>query len=286
MKALRIKFVDFCGEEFFTWLLSRRFDIIKDDNPEFIFFGDENFGTENLKYSRSLFTKIFFTGENRRPENYDCDYAVTFDHNFNEWHYRLPGYAIAPFGYRNDYPINTLFNIHNTKFEKTDFCAFIHRNGGCRERNYFFNLLNSYKKVNAAGYLFNNTGFIVENTIKAKIEYCKKHKFVMAFENGSHPGYVTEKILDGFYSNSIPIYWGSKTVGIDFNTDAFINGHDFNSFEELLEYIVKIDKDDALYNNIVSQPKLKYNLPTSVLIYNNFLHWFDSVVYEKRSKRK
>ena len=38
----------------------------------------------------------------------------------------------------------------------------------------------------------------------------KKYKFNICFENSSTPGYVTEKIIQSMYVNSIPIYWGTN----------------------------------------------------------------------------
>ena len=52
------------------------------------------------------------------------------------------------------------------------------------------------------------TDVVLPLTIKLKI--ISNHKFNIAFENSSYPGYVTEKITDAFIANTIPIYWGDK----------------------------------------------------------------------------
>jgi hypothetical protein len=92
---------------------------------------------------------------------------------------------------------------------------------------------------------------------------------------------VTEKIMDAFYVNSIPIYWGSATVDLDFNENSFINAGNFNSVNDLIQFIIKVDNDNDLYNTIISQPKFKYGIPPSFTYYDNFLNWFDAVVYNK-----
>lgn len=284
-KHLRLGFADTCSTQFFVDTLSTRFDIIIDnDKPDFLIFGDENFGTTNTRFSKNDCIKIFHTGENRRPENYDCHYALSFDHTFEPWHYRLPGWALVPFGYKK-YPFTHIFAVHQQKEPKSKFCVFIHRNPSNQLRNHFFNELSKYKKVDAAGPLFNNIGHVIGSDYDAKLDFIKDYKFVLAFENSSYPGYVTEKIMDGFYVNSIPVYWGSPTVGLDFNTEAFLNAHDFGTVENLINRIIEIDKDDELYYNMTAQPKFRHNIAPYPLVYDNYLNWFESIVYNKRYHR-
>jgi len=286
MRKLKLGFTDTHDHlaQFFSSILANRFDVeIDNENPEYLIFGDENFGTNNKKFNRSDVVKIFYTGENRRPENYDCDYAITFDHNFNNWHYRLPLYVIYQW---------SLEQIHKTKYsyyhllgdnepqEKTDFASFVVSNGNCKERNEFFEKLSAYKKVDSGGRLFNNIQADLSGE-EAKIDFLAKRKFNICFESGSYPGYTTEKILHAFYAKTIPIYWGSPTVDTDFNPSAFINVHDFNSFDDAIEYVKQVDSDDELYNKIVNSTPLAGNVPRDYMLLNNFLNWFDAVVYNK-----
>jgi hypothetical protein len=87
--------------------------------------------------------------------------------------------------------------------------------------------------------------------------------------------------LHAYYARTIPIYWGSPTVTADFNVQSFINVHDFNNTEEVIEYVMRIDSDDDLYNRIISAPPLSSGIPKEHMMLNNFLNWFDSVVYNK-----
>jgi len=73
------------------------------------------------------------------------------------------------------------------------------------------------------------------------IESYTNYKFVLAMENAVHHGYITEKIVNAFYSGAIPIYWGCNTVVQHFNKKAFINVNDFNSFEECVDYVISLD---------------------------------------------
>lgn len=280
-KPLKIGIVDSCSAEFYTTILSHRYDLtIDNENPDFLFFGDENFGTKNLQYSKNKCIKIFHTGENRRPENYDCHYAMTFDHNFALWHYRLPGWALVPFYYK-DYDLTHIFNAHKLRYPKTKFCVFIHRNPSNTIRNVVFHELCKYKSVDSAGPLFNNIGYVIDSDYQSKLNFIKDYKFVFSFENSSYPGYVTEKIMDAFYVNSVPIYWGSATVDLDFNENSFINAGTCKTVQEVVDRVISIDTDNDAYEKMISQPKIKHLIPPLFMEYNNFLNWFDSIVYKK-----
>jgi len=291
MRKLKLGFTDTHDHlaQFFSSILANRFDVeIDNENPDYLIFGDENFGTNNKNFKRSDVVKIFYTGENRRPENYDCDYAITFDHNYNNWHYRLPLYVIYQW---------SLDQIHKTKYgyyhilgdsepqEKTDFASFVVSNGNCKERNEFFEKLSAYKKVDSGGKLFNNIQADLSGE-EAKIDFLASRKFNICFESGSYPGYTTEKILHAFYAKTIPIYWGSPTVVADFNPAAFINVHDFDNFDDVIEYVKKVDNDDELYNKMVSASPLAGNVPRDYMLLNNFLNWFDAVVYNKIDRKE
>ena len=81
------------------------------------------------------------------------------------------------------------------------------------------------------------------NAQLAKLEFLSSYRFTIAFENTSVDGYVTEKIVHPLIAGSIPVYWGSPDVAERYNPDAFINCHDFGSFEEVIERILEIDAD-------------------------------------------
>lgn len=273
---------------FFFNVLSRRFDIeLDNDNPDYLIFGDENFGTDNTKFSRKDVVKIFYTGENRRPEKYDCDYAISFDHSLNAWHYRLPLFVIYMWA---------LENIHKTKYnyeyifqpevkEKTGFATFVVSNPNCTQRNDFYHKLSEYKKVDSGGKLFNNISANLTGE-EAKIDFLASRKFNICFESGSHPGYVTEKILHAFYAQTVPIYWGSPSIAADFNNYAFINTHRFKNFDLVIDYVKRLDEDEDQYRFMLAQPKFTHNIPPFYVSLDNFLNWFDAIVYRGIKKRE
>lgn len=78
----------------------------------------------------------------------------------------------------------------------------------------------------------------------ALIECYKKYKFVIAIENTCADGYVTEKIMNAFYSGAIPIYRGSQNIMQLFNKKAFINVDDFASFEDCVDHVLQMDASE------------------------------------------
>lgn len=281
---LKVGFTDYFEtmDKFFIDTLSKRFEVERDDDsPDYLFFADETFGRSNHFFDNRGITKIFFTGENRRPWDYKADYFLTFDHMADSKHYRLPLYVLDNWVHQN---LIGIPDIRQGRLyaDKNAFCSFVVANGGCQERNNIFHKLSAYKKVNSGGPLFNNVGFTLPrdgtNAQKTKFQFLAQHKFNICYENSTYPGYVTEKLFHAFYCSTIPIYWGSPTVEVDFNADAFINRFDYKSDEEMIERIIELDTDDAKYKEMLELNPL--NPRNRVLDLNVFLDWFTANVYK------
>jgi hypothetical protein len=87
----------------------------------------------------------------------------------------------------------------------------------------------------------------------AVIKY-SKYKFVLALENGIVDGYITEKLLNPLLASSIPIYAGPNDAFEIINKKRVIYIYDFTDYYDLLDYIIKVDNDDTLYNSIINEP--------------------------------
>ena len=240
---------------YFYRLLSKKYKIVIADNPKILIYGV--FGNAHKRYNC---TKVHFISENYRPDFSDCDYAFSFDYpEKNDRNYRLPLYALYFELYSNNGQITLndltqpLSDIEAIKIlkNKKNFCCMVVSNPSCQLRIDFFNKLSKYKKVDSGGRVLNNIG----GPIKDKLKFLNDYKFVISFENSSHPGYTTEKILDGFIGRCIPIYWGNEVVGREFNAQAFINIHDFDDFSAAIDRIIEIDSDDDLFLEYIKRPK-------------------------------
>jgi len=290
MKKIKLGFTDTHDHlaAFFNHVLGMRFNVVLDnEDPDFLIFGDRNFGNDNKNFDRKKVTKIFYTGENQRPDQYDCDYAISFDHNYSPWHYRLPLWIIYLWAlkhvHKTDYNKNSI--LKNNVKPKTNFCSFVVKNAFPQERKDFYNKLTEYKKVDSGGELYKNIKGDLDGEA-AKIDFLSSRKFNICFESQSYPGYVTEKILHAFLAGTVPIYWGSETVEADFNPRSIVNVHNFKDFDDVVKYIKTMDENDDYYEWTVNQPKFTGGVLPDYLLYNNFLNWFESIVLKKAHKRK
>lgn len=268
MKKIKIKFSGISGrfnpnDNFIVSVLKKCYDVEISDNPDYLFYGETS--RDYLKYNC---IRIFFTVENLTPDFNLCDYAIGFHYiNFEDRYIRYPLYLVDGFeaydgdDYASDlqYALHKHENIEQTLSVKTEFCSFVYSNAeAAKSRTDMFEALSNYKTVNSGGRYLNNIG----GTIANKLDFQRKHKFVIAFENTSTPGYTTEKIVHAFAAGAIPIYWGNPEITKEFNSGSFINCHDYGLTEkgesEIIERIVdetkRIDNDSDLYLKILSTP--------------------------------
>jgi len=254
---VKLKFVDFWPgfvvEESTLWkVLRANFDVSLSDKPDYLVYSV--FGSEhifNQRYERCI--KILWTAESVRPNFKICDYALSFDYLDDPRHLRWPLYALAAPPLVS--PIEIDVNVAMLK--KTKFCNFLYSNPTCQVRNDFFHLLSTYKRVDSGGAVLNNLGYRVRD----KATFLSGYKFTIAFENSSHPGYVTEKIVDPLLAGSVPLYWGSEKVAEEFNPGCFINAHDYPNMADVVRRVIEVDQDDHLYGLYLSGPRFSGVIP-------------------------
>ncbi len=253
-QILKINFSDFWKgfnktNNLFFNLLKHHFQLEISEDPDILFYSCFGYHFLNYKCHR-----IFYTGENIKPNYYDCDFSLTFYHeDFNNRNFRLPLYLFSNLKSVIDLPKDPE-KIAKTK---NKFCNMVVSNEKCKARNNFYHLLNGIKKVDSGGRYLNNVG----GPVKDKLAFISDYKFTLAFENKSTPGYVTEKLIEPMRVNSIPIYWGNTKVNLDFNEKSFINAHRFKTFDELAKYIIEVDNDNNLYKQILAEPYLIHPTP-------------------------
>lgn len=240
-KNIKIKFVDFAPNEkkfctFLTNILSKYYKVEISDNPDYVFFGLNSHN--HLDYDC---IRILFCGENFCPDFNIADYAIGLEYmTFRDRYIRFPFFLTSL------YYESFLKAIDREKinlFKKSKFCSFVYSNSwGDGFRRKLFDKISEYKKVDSGGKFLNNIGGPVEN----KYEFDLEHKFSIACENSSCPGYTTEKIVQAFAAKTIPIYWGDPCVEREFNSKSFINCNN-RDLDDILEEIKRIDNDDEIY---------------------------------------
>jgi len=249
---LKIKFVDFWpgfnAQDFgFLNLVSDHYDIEYTDKPDLIVYSC--FGTEFLKYNCP---RIFYSGENIRPDFKFCDFAFTFDYNDDKRHFRLPLFRL----YFDEKDLTKVKDIKSILDKKKGFCSFVISNyKKTEERVLFFHELSKFKEIASGGKYANNVGGPVAN----KRDFISKYLFNIAFENSSYPGYTTEKIAEPWVEGCIPIYWGDPEITKEINPDCFINMHDYASFDAAIAHIKEVDASPELQTKYLSAPFFKNN---------------------------
>lgn len=254
MKTVKINFVDFWDDfnpqssKFFS-ILSKKFNVIIDDNPEYIFFSC--FGFKHLNYDC---IKIFYTGEQVSVDFDLCDYAIGFDYLvFEDRYIRYPYYLLT---YTKEEILALNYKKHQTDQEilSKGFASFIVSNEeSISERIKFYTLLSSVKSVASGGKAENNLGYNVID----KIDFISKYKFNIAFENNSYNGYTTEKIVDAFIAGTVPIYFGNPLIHKEFNPKSFVNITSKNDFAKAVERIIEINSNIKLYKSILNEKIIK-----------------------------
>jgi len=273
--VLRLDFVNggiIKTDNFFHNLLAPHYHIQLEDKPDFVICNHAGHKHRLLNAVR-----IFWTQEAYPADFKECDYAFTTFPPRHDREFRLPFYVqtmepgdlVRPAG----------LDYEKIAAEKTDFCAFVasYANRNTHARVEFFHRLSRYQRVDSGGKLLNNIGGPVPGGFAGKRAWLRKYKFHIAFENRALPGYVTEKLPDGLLAHTVPIYWGAPDVVNDFNPAAFINANDFASFDELAEYVAKVDKDPRLYLQYLSAPPFHGNTPNESMDHKKILAFFHRI---------
>ena len=253
MKKIKINYYDFgnhfdAENAYFTKLLRTKYDVEISDEPDYIFYtirGNKHHTFDGIR--------IFWSGEQMCPNFNVCDYA--FGHSYLTFEDRYMRFPLWAMGKENiQQALHRAEGWTDEQLLNRKFCDAVLGNGtqtdGARPK--MLELLEQYKTVDYGGKYHNTVGHIYPP--EEKVGFQRNYKFSIAFENTYCSGYTMEKLIDSFASHHIPLYYGNPRVAEEFNPKAFINAHDFNSLEEMMEYVKKVDQDDALYLQMVREP--------------------------------
>jgi|694.fasta_scaffold03665_15 hypothetical protein len=210
--------------------------------------------------------KIFYTGENLRPNYNDCQYSLTFDFDsYNGKNIRLPLWILqidwfSKTNYTNPQYVIPLEYIKTnplTRKNKDKFCCIVF-NSRSPHRWEIIEKLGKYKKVDCYGKPFGNWFYGEDNKLKTISDY----KFNICFENSISPGYYTEKMIHAKTAGCLPLYWADNNCHKDFNPRSFLNLYDFGSLDDFIEKIIYLDQNDSEYKRITSEYLFANKEPT------------------------
>ena len=239
-------------------LKGKGYDVQITDDPDYLFC--DSFTENPYEYCGHPQVRIMYSGENYIPDFNLIDYAISpYPVQFGDRHFHLPA-CVWPRAHWMDIANKNRGGVDAEIVKnKQYFANFI----SSHESEYsirgdFFKRLCEYKRVESPGTYLNNmpNGETVDWLNDSKSEFQRKCKFTLCFESTNHYGFVTEKLMDAFYADTIPIYYGSPTAAEIFNKDAFINVADYDSFDAAIEKIIELDQNDEKYLQMLRQPIL------------------------------
>jgi hypothetical protein len=140
------------------------------------------------------------------------------------------------------------------------FCCFCVSNGECFVRNKMFEIISSYKKVDSFGNHNNNVGYNITSPYWSEeyFNHLKQYKFIICMENlksDTYNTYITEKLVNAYFANSVPIYWGTPHVNNIFQQFLYLeNENDILSYMDVLEKVKELDQNDETYLEFINKP--------------------------------
>jgi len=78
---------------------------------------------------------------------------------------------------------------------------------------------------------------IYKGACSSKLEILSQYNFSLCFENMAMEGYITEKIFDGFYAGTVPIYLGAKDIQQWIPENTYIDFRNFKTISDLIQYL-------------------------------------------------
>ena len=172
--------------------------------------------------------------------------------------------------YINYYLLNT--NIIKpqifTPFNKKKFCLMINKSKLNQDINIIVNKLNDIDTIDTLD-LYPE---IINTSCYHSVELLNvfnKYKFIICFENSYKNGYITEKIFNCFFGQTIPIYKGSPIIHNYINTNSFLLADDIS----LIDNIKKIKDNEDIYNTYIYSHKIsnEYNHENHKNIISDFI---------------
>ena len=100
--------------------------------------------------------------------------------------------------------------------------------------------------------------------VNDKLNTLRNYKFCICYENTINSGYVSEKILECFRGQCVPVYWGATNIEKYIPTDCFIDRRNFKDNEELVTFLRTITKEqyqkylENIYNYVKNDPRVQF----------------------------
>jgi hypothetical protein len=253
-------------------------------SPQFRAYADAREVHSVARLQPGNYVRVFLTGENFEPDMNFCEFAMTFSSLVSHPnHLRLPLWVYEGRGW--GFGPELLVKRSDTDWEKiarekTEFCNFVYLHE-VPFRDAILAQLSAYNRVDSAGRHRNNmNGWMVPyapSRVAAKIDFFRRYKFTLGVENTIWPGYMTEKLVDPMFANSIPIYVGDPQAKHSFDPASYIDFSCFSGMKEMLDFVREVDNDRDLYLKMLAAPFYRGNVIPDYAREENILAFFDRI---------
>jgi len=231
----------------------------------------ETYPTQFKPDTNNFKTRIWYTSENVRPPfQKDFDLFFSFDQDtYGGTNFYLPLWQLH-LGYEKKHgrPLNPNSalgrqvsqaellekrKLPRSRFEERKFaCVFVANPQPTRLR--LIEELAKHGDVDVYG-LYSG------RSVKDKYAIAKNYNFVLCPENDLFPGYVTEKLIDAYMCDVVPLYWGDLGSDECINQKSFLNLAQFPSIEDFCNHVANLDV--LSYTEIYNQPLMNHTVDFS-----------------------
>jgi len=280
MKVLFNNFFNNIDLTFFILIFKRVFneDISRGsfDDSDILF--ESCFGDTSLVDKKQWKYTFFFSGESDRRldvcfkrnkdmlKKYNC---VLKGEKTNENIVNVPLFCLYTHAFNYTYAfvkhkrdINRFPTEYISVIPPKNVCVIVSNSDDQEGRNTFFDKLGQKVDIDYAGIYKNNVARITAPFMTPEfIHFVSQYKFIITMENSKNEDYITEKIIEGFAANTIPVYWGSDNITKYFNEERFIHLKTFSDedMNDAINKIVLLLNDNDKYLEIINKPIYKNN---------------------------
>ena len=167
----------------------------------------------------------------------------------------------VPLLYSNDFISGDLFAPTKVKTEDK-IPSLVYFNSNCGAKNGRNKIVKDVMdigdiEVHSYGTCLRNKSGGSRNT--NKLDIMSKYKFCIAMENSNEIDYVSEKLWQALQAGCLPVYYGAPNIAEFLPVpvkNIIINYADFGSPKALSDELVRINKDDKLYEEFMEWKKL------------------------------
>jgi glycosyltransferase involved in cell wall biosynthesis len=226
------------------WVITTDRRYMQEANAVVFFFPDFLYDLEfDLdKPEGQVWIAWYMVSEKKHPWVSELEIKSVFDLWMG---YRMDSDVVYPY-YRNEY-IELLSQRNSINYPQNKVCISVPDRADAGDRTEFLEELMKCIEVDSYSKPHNPIQTPADREVN-KLNFYKKYKFVLAFEDVTDQDYVTEKFFDPLIAGSVPIYLGAPNIE-DFapGDNCFVDAGKFENPQLLAQFINAYCEDEQLY---------------------------------------